>query len=71
MPASEPTRTKEGTLIAPVADLVRMKLTNFRLNDKVQIQIQDLDAVGLITPEIKAALSELLRERLREARGAE
>jgi hypothetical protein len=31
IPASEPVRTKEGILIAPVADLVRMKLTSFRL----------------------------------------
>ena len=69
VPASEPARTKEGILIAPVADLVLMKLTSFRLKDKVHIQ--DLDSVGLITPEIEASLSEPLRERLREVRGAE
>jgi hypothetical protein len=54
---------------APVRDLVRMKLTSFRLKDKVHIQ--DLDGVGLITPEIEAALSEPLRHRLAEVRATE
>jgi hypothetical protein len=69
VPASDPVRTKEGMLIAPVADLVRMKLTSFRLKDKVHIQ--DLDGVGLITPEIEQGLSEPLRERLAEVRATE
>jgi hypothetical protein len=69
IPDSEPARTKEGILIAPVADLVRMKLTSFRLKDKVHIQ--DMDSVGLITPEIEASLSEPLRERLAEVRATE
>ena len=50
----EPTRTVEGFLLAPVADLVRMKLTSFRLNDKTHIA--DMDSVGLITAEIEAGL---------------
>ncbi len=54
---SEPTRTAEGVLLAPVADLVRMKLTSFRLKDRVHIQ--DMDSVGLITPEIEASLSDV------------
>ena len=58
VPASEPARTKEGILIAPVVDLVHMKLTSFRLKDKVHIQ--DMDGVGLITPEIEATLSRSL-----------
>lgn len=58
-----------GVRLAPVADLVRMKLTSYRLKDRVHIQ--DLDAVGLITPEIEAQLSEPLRVRLREVRAAE
>ncbi len=66
---SEPTRTAEGVLIAPVADLVRMKLTSFRLKDKVHIQ--DMDSVGLITPAIEASLPEPLRERLTEVRAEE
>lgn len=66
---SEPTRTAEGILIAPVADLVRMKLTSFRLKDKVHIQ--DMDSVGLITLEIEAGLSGPLRARLAEVRATE
>ena len=58
-----------GLLVAPVADLVRMKLTSFRLKDKVHIQ--DLDGVGLITPEIEAGLPEQLRHRLAEVRASE
>ena len=69
VPASEPVRTKEGILIAPVSDLVRMKLTSFRLKDKVHIQ--DLDGVGLITPEIEQSLSEPLLRRLAEVRATE
>lgn len=64
-----PARTAEGVLLAPVGDLVRMKLTSYRLKDRVHIQ--DLDAVGLITPEVEAQLSEPLRARLREVRAAE
>lgn len=66
---SEPTRTVEGFLLAPVPDLVHMKLTSFRLKDKTHII--DMDSVGLITPEIEAALSEPLRERLCQVRAEE
>jgi hypothetical protein len=69
IPASDPIRTREGIWICPVADLVCMKLTSFRLKDKVHIQ--DLDGVGLITPEIEAGLPEALRERLQEVRTLE
>jgi hypothetical protein len=69
VPASEPLRTTQGILIAPVADLVHMKLTSFRLKDKVHIQ--DLDGVGLITAEIEKGLSEPLRQRLAEVRATE
>ncbi|HEY2845830.1 MAG TPA: hypothetical protein VGJ09_19375 [Bryobacteraceae bacterium] len=69
IPGSAPVRAKNGILIAPVADLVHMKLTSFRLKDKVHIQ--DLDGVGLITPEIEAGLSEALRQRLAEVRASE
>jgi hypothetical protein len=65
---SEPTLTEQGILLAPVADLVRMKLTSFRLKDKVHIQ--DLDSARLITPEIEAGLSEVLLGRLAEVRAA-
>lgn len=66
---SHPIRAAEGILIAPVADLVRMKLTSFRMKDKVHIQ--DMDSVGLITPEIENSLSDALRERLKEVRASE
>jgi hypothetical protein len=61
-------KTQEGVLLAPVADLVRMKLTSFRLKD--QVHIQDLDSVRLITPEIEESLSPLLRERLAQVRAS-
>jgi hypothetical protein len=69
IPGSEPVRSGRGILIAPVADLVRMKLTSFRLKDKVHIQ--DMDGVGLITPAIEAELPAILRERLAEVRATE
>lgn len=65
---SEPTRTEEGILLAPVQDLVKMKLTSFRMKD--QLHIKDLDSARLITPEIEASLSETLRARLAEVRAA-
>ena len=66
---SQATETEEGFLIAPVSDLVRMKLTSFRLRDKAHIA--DLDSVGLITREIETELSEPLRVRLRQVRAEE
>lgn len=66
---SKPARTEERTFIAPVADLVRMKLTSFRLKD--QVHIQDMDSVALITPEIENSLPEALRERLKQVRASE
>jgi hypothetical protein len=59
----------EGALVAPVADLVRMKLTSYRLRD--QVHIQDLDELGLITREIESGLSPFLRDRLARVRAAE
>ena len=66
---SEPAVSEEGILLAPVPDLVRMKLTSFRQRDKTHLI--DMDLVGLITPEIEAALPEALRERLRQVRAEE
>jgi len=65
---SMPERSSRGYWIAPVADLVPMKLTSFLLKDKVHVQ--DLDSVHLITPEIDAALPEALRVRLAEVRAS-
>lgn len=69
IPSSDPVRASQGFFIAPVVDLVHMKLTSFRLKDKVHIQ--DMDSVGLITPEIEATLSAILAERLAEVRASE
>jgi hypothetical protein len=66
---SEPTKTIEGFLLAPVPDLVRMKLTSFRLKDKTHII--DMDSVGLITPEIEAGLPDALRKRPEQVRAEE
>ena len=69
IPFSDPVPTAEGVLLAPVKDLLRMKLTSFRLKDKVHIQ--DMDSVGLIAPEIEESLPDALRERLKEVRATE
>ena len=66
VPSSEPVRTQEGVPIAPVVDLVHMKLTSYRLKD--QVHIQDLDHAGLITQEIEQTLSAPLLARLKEVR---
>ena len=66
---SAPTITEEGILLAPIADLVKMKLTSFRLKDKVHLM--DMDSVQLITPQIEAGLPEELRTRLRQVRHEE
>ena len=65
-PFSEAVRSAEGLLLAPVADLVRMKVTSFRLRD--QVHLKDMDTIGLITPEIEASLPELLLAGLHHLR---
>lgn len=52
--------------ITPISDLVRMKLTSYRLKDKVHIQ--DMDSVGLITPAVESTLSPALLARLTAVR---
>ena len=59
-------RVLHGVRLAPAEDLIRMKLTSYRLKD--EMHLKDLDEAGLITPEIEARLSPLQRERLRETR---
>jgi hypothetical protein len=59
-------RSIKGIRVIPLTDLVRMKLTSFRANDEAHLK--DLDAAGLITPEIEADLSPILRERLARVR---
>ncbi len=64
-----PSRTINGIRLIPLPDLIRMKLTSFRLKD--QTHLKDLDDAGLITPEIEAGLSQPLFERLSEVRARE
>jgi hypothetical protein len=59
-------RTISGVRLIPLEDLVHMKLTSFRAKDEAHIR--DLDEAGLITREIEANLSLVLRERLLQAR---
>jgi len=66
---SPPVETREGVLLAPVADLVRMKLTSYLLKDRVHIQ--DMDAAGLITAEVEGGLLGELRRRLVEIRSTQ
>jgi hypothetical protein len=70
VPAFSPAvQYENGISIISVADLVKMKLTSFRLKDRVHIQ--DLDGAGLITPEVEAQLSPPLKVRLQEVRASE
>jgi hypothetical protein len=55
-------RRINGIRLVPLEDLIRMKLTSFRLKD--QTHIKDLQEAGLITPEIEMAVPVALRERL-------
>ncbi len=61
-----PVVAPQGFLIAPVADILRTKLTRFGLKD--QVHIQDMDSVGLITADLEEQLPELLRARLAQVR---
>ena len=59
-------RTLKGVRLVPIQDLLRLKLTSYRLKD--EMHIKDLDEAGIITPEIEAVLSPLQLERLRQTR---
>jgi hypothetical protein len=52
----------EQFCVAPVSHLLQMKLTSNRIKDMTHVR--DLLNVGLITPEMEAALPPALRERL-------
>lgn len=51
-----------GVPVAPLQDLVRMKLSSFRLKD--QTHLKDLAELDLITPDVEANLSPIHRDRL-------
>jgi hypothetical protein len=57
-------RRINGIRLIPLEDLIRMKLTSFRLKD--QTHIKDLQEAGLITPEIGLAMPAILRDRLQQ-----
>ena len=68
--APEKKRIQGGeVMVIPVADLVRMKLSSFRLKD--QVHIKSMDAAGLITHEVEAKLPAELATRLRHVRETE
>ncbi len=52
--------------VAPLADLIQMKLNSFRAKD--QLHLETLDETGLITGVLEAQLAQVLRERLAQAR---
>jgi hypothetical protein len=62
-------REIQGIPVISLADLLKMKLTSFRLKD--QAHLKDLDEQKLITQEIEAGLSPILRERLAYVRAQE
>jgi hypothetical protein len=59
----------DGVMLVCLDELLKTKPTAFRLKDRVHVR--DLDGVGLITPEIEAALPPILAERLKEIRATE
>jgi hypothetical protein len=68
-PELGPCHRIKGIRLIPIADLVRMKLTSFRLKD--QVHLKDMDEAHLIAAEIEAILSEPLRARLAQIRASE
>ncbi len=59
----------KSIMVIPVADLLRMKLSSYRLKDQVHVQV--MDAAGLITPEVEHKLPEELLPRLHHVRQTE
>ena len=58
-----------GVRVTGVEELIRMKLSSFRLKD--QMHLKDLDEAGLITGEMESSLGEVHRSRLALIRGYE
>ena len=61
-------RTLQGVRVTSLEDLVRMKLSSFRLKD--QMHLKDMDEAGLLTPVMEGRLGPIHRERLRQVRAA-
>ncbi len=62
-------RVLDGLRVIDLPDLVRMKLTSFRLKD--QTHIKDMDEAGIITPDIEQLLPIELRARLTQVRATD
>jgi hypothetical protein len=54
----------DGYACLDLTRLLTMKLTSFRLKD--QVHIQDLLALGMITPAVRKALPPVLLPRLKQ-----
>lgn len=52
--------------VAPIPELLRMKLSAFRAKDRVHVR--SMDAAGLITPGVESTLPAELRQRLAHVR---
>lgn len=59
-------RNIQGVRVISLEHLVRMKLTSFRAKDEAHLK--DLDEAGLLTADVEATLSPVLRERLAQMR---
>jgi hypothetical protein len=59
----------KDVLVVPLADLLRMKLSAYRLKDQVHVQV--MDAAGLITPAVEKTLPADLLTRLQHVRQSE
>jgi hypothetical protein len=64
-----PVRRIRQIRLIPLVDLVRMKLTSFRLKD--QVHLKDLDEARLITAELESQIPASFLERLAEVRSRE
>ncbi len=60
----KPSRSQAGYAVIPLESLLAMKLTSYRLKDRVHVR--DMLEVGLITPEVEATLPADLMARLQE-----
>jgi hypothetical protein len=61
-----PNRIMQGIRVAPLIQVVRMKLATFRAKD--EMHLKDLDDAGAITAKVEATLSPPLLERLAAVR---
>lgn len=68
-PLGRTERAADGFEVVSLRDLIVMKLSANRLKDRVHLQ--DLHELGMLTPEIDAAIPNALRDRLAAVRRGE